>query len=1471
MKKFRFLLSCLIVGLLVFSAGEFLFVDSVYADQTPPDGPDDHGIGPNGEELSNDDCEENEDNVDMKDPVSVTGGKIFIPEVDLELNGNGKKTGITYLNFKRSFSSQSNQSGGLGRGWVTNCEMRLEETDVGATIYSETGEVMNYLKLGDASYIRPECGTSGLSKEGSIFTCELRFGSKYIFEASTLPTELGKYNIKYIEDRYGNRIDFEYQQFDDQSLGGLVNKPTKMIETATGKYIQINWQEYNNGQENLYLISSIEDSAARTVSYEYDLDFNLYKGSQANLKKVTDPEGNTQEYDFIFEETPETTILKSFNITDKRGNVTIYNFNQPFESSTHFPDWNWNLRVESVVDPNGNIMSFSTDETLGLTTYIDKMGNTKVYEYSRMLLDKVTYSDGKSKQFFYDAVRNRIKKIDENNNEWNYTYDGLNRLRRETDPLGNFIQYYVAVERDYYAKWSQKIDKNGNTWTREINCGSVMSETDPLGNKVSYTYDAFGNVLTKTDARGNSSSFVYDNSGNMTSSTDAEGNTSQFTYDSVGNMLTATDALDNTTTYTYDRLGRMLSKISAGGSKEEYTYDGNGNVLSVKDANNNINAYEYDGMNQTTAIHLADGTDITYDYNAMGKLIAEHKPNGTWTYEYDARNRLIKKIDPLNNATVFIYDGAPGCGSCGSTEQVSTVTDALGNITSFEYDPLGRKIIEKDANNKAVEYQYNPNGNLIKEIDKLNHQTNYAYDQANRLISVTNHLGDKIEISYDPNSNKTQVKDPKGNITTYAYDKDNRNTQITDALGSQTLFAYDVLGNRLSITDAENNITQFEYDAENRLIKLTDAAGVYEQYEYDKNNNVIKKTNSRNQDILFAYDKINRLVQKQLANNQIINYSYDEKGNLASIADNIGLRAYQYDSLGRVINAAFPGNLAINYDYDAVGNRKKLIYPSGTTVNYTYNNLNLLSTETVTAAGADKTFSYSYDDKGRKTQLTYPNGIITTYAYDDVDRLLNITTGETSLPGSIELINYTYDANSNRTQRTDNAGIHSYAYDKINQLVNVRYPEGTNQAYTFDYVGNRTNLLKTTTLDTENITAQFNQLNQLNRYESSLLSGGDIISLSGTLAEANIDSITVNEQIASIDTNTFTINDLQLNPGLNTLNINAQDKAGNISQASLELTLDNTVNAVYGYDPDGNLISNSVNGTTWNYSWDAENRLISAASSLGKNIEYTYYEDGNLGSKTTSDTTKYIYDGIHCIAKYDASNQLINEIVYGPQIDEVLCSIDSSDTAHYYHQDALQSVTVITDGFANKSTSYEYDVYGKIKNKTGSFKNEITYTGRWLDEDTGLHYYRARWYDAEQGRFISRDPIGFSGGINLYGYVGNGVIDKGDPSGLSFSLCDVVCNVSTVKLTKWLVWICDVFCPQSVSDFDMIENCPLIEARSVRLPDGSYLHKCRYNCQHNGFQITQKWKSCNSETNCDDYYEYAPPIGFKDRPKKNIY
>ncbi len=74
-----------------------------------------------------------------------------------------------------------------------------------------------------------------------------------------------------------------------------------------------------------------------------------------------------------------------------------------------------------------------------------------------------------------------------------------------------------------------------------------------------------------------------------------------------------------------------------------------------------------------------------------------------------------------------------------------------------------------------------------------------------------------------------------------------------------------------------------------------------------------------------------------------------------------------------------------------------------------------------------------------------------------------------------------------------------------------------------------------------------------------------------------------------------------------------------------------------------------------------------------------------------------------------------------------------------------------------------YDSFGDAP---ASPRTRYTFTGRERDEFTGLYYYRARWYDAMIGRFISEDPIGFAGGdVNLYGYVKNNPVNFVDPNG----------------------------------------------------------------------------------------------------------
>jgi len=172
-------------------------------------------------------------------------------------------------------------------------------------------------------------------------------------------------------------------------------------------------------------------------------------------------------------------------------------------------------------------------------------------------------------------------------------------------------------------------------------------------------------------------------------------------------------------------------------------------------------------------------------------------------------------------------------------------------------------------------------------------------------------------------------------------------------------------------------------------------------------------------------------------------------------------------------------------------------------------------------------------------------------------------------------------------------------------------------------------------------------------------------------------------------------------------------------------------------------------------------------------IEYTYDPSGRRIAKDVDGTvTKYVYDGDHCIAEYDGSNNLLRKYIYGPCIDEPICMIETTGTyadTYYYHYDALGSVVALSDSDGDMSQTYEYDVYGQVAASDPNHPNPFLFTGRRYDTETGFYYYRARYYNATIGRFLQTDPIGYEGGMNWYGYCANNSLNCVDPLGLDWT------------------------------------------------------------------------------------------------------
>jgi RHS repeat-associated protein len=231
--------------------------------------------------------------------------------------------------------------------------------------------------------------------------------------------------------------------------------------------------------------------------------------------------------------------------------------------------------------------------------------------------------------------------------------------------------------------------------------------------------------------------------------------------------------------------------------------------------------------------------------------------------------------------------------------------------------------------------------------------------------------------------------------------------------------------------------------------------------------------------------------------------------------------------------------------------------------------------------------------------------------------------------------------------------------------------------------------------------------------------------------------------------------------------------SGSLTNAGNQLTEDSQL--IFEYDANGNQTkktSKATNNFTV-YSYDAENRLVKVEEFAAGNptpLATSTYRYDSLGRRiekmANGQTKRYIYDGEDILLEYDGANVLQARYTHGPGIDEPI-AVTKSGSTFFYHQDGLGTVTDLTDSAGATAKSYNYDAYGTILDQTGTMEQPYTYTGRELDAETGLSYYRARYYDPARGRFLEKDPLGFVGaGINTYMYVRNNPAKFADPKGL---------------------------------------------------------------------------------------------------------
>ncbi|KAF1083693.1 tRNA(Glu)-specific nuclease WapA precursor [Sporotomaculum syntrophicum] len=1175
---------------------------------------------------------------------------------------------------------------------------------------------------------------------------------------------------------------------------------------ADAKYIRLEFKNNGKGTSRLDkvrfdrawpLISEITDSIGRTVTFDYtDTLYEDYQGNGPHsagtiIVTVNDPAKTKnytitysksqieQIYDFyngcftndrvgtpnkmVWEELRRYPVLSSYKYTYNNEDIyNSYNYDTQEQTFYYYPS-NTNDVITTYSSLLNELYLRNSKTTYNYENADKDLGDFGEYQVSRITQryeNKKTAEEAYSSHQYYHRTYQypnnfSSKMLQDNGLSINYTFkskvaadgrfhDGLVLATEEKkcDNGNGNVDVEAINYQEYHTTFLDQPTKIKIEQYNERNTSNVNTLYQ------GYTYNNWGGIATET---------VQLTPAQWNNPTEKSRHTTSYTYHPDYKFITAqsyyqTPELLLTESTSYDSLGRVVTATNAKGETTNYQYGdashpGNHTRINIQHSDGRTTRTDY---NYAGAYYAFPSTITSY-YTEEGvqKTSATHK-----SYEF-IRGNVTSETDALGNTTGYSYDTQGRLKK--TTHLQSTGQDGNyvveDNTNYYYFVNLCEPLVETPQYTFCV-YNYSTrNGSMFK--------CTYSYydDHGNLLLSQ---YWDYAQGGYAPSvygyDNYSQLawcKDANGNKTTYQSDGWGRLQKVTDPQGNKYSIEHDIF-NRTKTTifaPSDTGVAENHYvetsDQWGRTISIKGypngpgGAAVEEKYAYDLAGNPTKQTDPNNNSTQYSYDALSQLTKVTNPLGEITDYDYDRLGDLTQIQQYQGATPIptvkQYSERGALVAKQPPAGQPTTYKYNANGLPVEIKDASGkiTTLEYYQD-----SRPAQKRANRDRIQYYYHPlgvlEKYQPVNDATGNGEALTYSY-------YIFTGFVKTRADV---GFEYNLLGNKSKTTDPFGLSTnYQYNNLNRLTTVT-ADGKN--YTYEYYGdgmvkavNYPQLTGGTSIRTEYTYDNINRLKTMH----NKLGSQTITQYSYTYDNnGNITSVTENGQTTNYTYDALNRLTGVQRPGGEQLSYQYDSRGNRTAASPNDSGLDGFIPGEFSYNNWDQLATFTTGGQTSNYSYDPEGLRTKKV--------------------TPSGTTRYHYDNTgRVIAESNAGDSVTAQMIWGNQA--LARKVDGS--YYYYLYNGHGDVTKVVDQNGNIVNSYTYDEWGNILSQQEQLPQPLKYAGEYYDDESGLYYLRARYYDPTVGRFISKDSdegeINNPLSLNLYTYCENDPVNNVDPSG----------------------------------------------------------------------------------------------------------